>query len=136
LFASLSIERLIVRLKDETEPGGGNPVRYALLICHDETKVVGTDPARYQAFAAFQDEMTARAVLVGAERLRPTTSATTVRVRDGDMVIADGPFAETKEQIGGLYLVDCEDLDAAIEIAAKIPAARYGSIEVRPVWET
>jgi hypothetical protein len=135
LLASLSIERLIVRLKDETEPGGANPMRYALLICHDETKVVGTDPARTQAFAAFEDEMTARAVLVGGERLRPTTSATTVRVRDGDMVIADGPFAETKEQIAGFYIVDCEDLDGAIEIAAKIPAACYGSIEVRPVWE-
>jgi len=72
---------------------------------------------------------------LGRERLRPATSATTVQVRDGDLVIADGPFAETKEQIAGLYLVDCRDLDEAIEVAAKIPAAQYGTIEVRPVWE-
>jgi len=59
-----------------------------------------------------------------------------VRVRDEGLVVADGPFAETKEQIAGFYVVDCEDLDEAIEIAARSPGARYGTIEVRPVWET
>ena len=76
-----------------------------------------------------------RGVLQGGERLRPTTDATTVQVRDGKVLTADGPFAETKEQIGGFYLVDCKDLDEAIEVAAKIPGARDGSIEVRPIWE-
>ena len=71
----------------------------------------------------------------GGERLRPTADATTVRVRDGEVLTSDGPFAETKEQMGGFYLVDCEDLDEAIEIASKIPGARHGSIEVRPIWE-
>ena len=71
----------------------------------------------------------------GGERLRPTTDATTVRVRDGEVLTSDGPFAETKEQMGGFYLVDCADLDEAIEIASKIPGARHGSIEVRPIWE-
>jgi hypothetical protein len=76
-----------------------------------------------------------RGVLEGGARLRPTTDATTVRVRDGEVVTSDGPFAETKEQIGGYFVVNCKDLDEAIEIASKIPGARSGSIEVRPIWE-
>ena len=86
-------------------------------------------------YMAFGEEMTRRGVLRDGARLRPTTDATTVRVRDGEVVTSDGPFAETKEQIGGYYLVECADLDEAIEVAAKIPGARHGSIEVRPVWE-
>ena len=86
-------------------------------------------------YGAFMEEMGKRGVLQGGERLRPTTDATTVRVRDGETVTSDGPFAETKEQIGGYFVVDCKDLDEAIEIAAKIPGARFGSIEVRPIWE-
>ena len=84
---------------------------------------------------AFGEAMAARGVLQGGERLHMTTDATTVRVRDGEVLTSDGPFAETKEQIGGFYLVDCKDLDEAIEVAAKIPGARLGSIEVRPIWE-
>ena len=76
-----------------------------------------------------------RGVLRSGERLRPTTDATTVRVRAGEVLVADGPFAETKEQVGGYYLVDCRDLDEAIEVASKIPAAGHGTIEVRPIWE-
>jgi hypothetical protein len=112
-------------------------MRYALLVCGDENAVLSPEGQRERsaAFTAFQDEMEARGVLLGRERLRPAISATTVRVRDGDLVISDGPFAESKEQIAGLYLVDCTDLDEAIEVAAKIPAAQYGTIEVRPVWE-
>ena len=63
------------------------------------------------------------------------SDATTVRVRDGETLTSDGPFAETKEQVGGFFLVDCKDLDEAIEVAAKIPGAAHGSIEVRPIWE-
>jgi hypothetical protein len=110
-------------------------MRYALLICHDETKTTGTDPARLAAFDAFQGELDGRGVPWTAVRLRPTSAATTVRVRDNELVIADGPFAETKEQIAGFYLVECQDLDAAIEFASKIPAAQWGTIEVRPVWD-
>ena len=86
-------------------------------------------------YMKFGEEMTKRGVLQGGERLHPTTDATTVQVRDGEVLTSDGPFAETKEQIGGFYLVDCKDLDEAIEIAAKIPARAIGSIEVRPIWE-
>ena len=114
-------------------------MRYALLICGDESADTAASPeemsAVLAAYEAFGAEMAARGVLQGGERLRPTTDATTVRVRGGEALVSDGPFAETKEQMGGFYLVDCKDLDEAIEIAAKIPAARHGSIEVRPIWE-
>jgi hypothetical protein len=80
------------------------------------------------------DEAAAKAgVKQGGEALHPTTSATTVRVRDGKTLATDGPFAETKEQLGGYYLLDCKNLDEAIQWAAKIPTARSGSIEIRPV---
>lgn len=112
-------------------------MRYALLLCQDETIDVSGDELaeRIAAFTAAQEEMQARGVLVSGVRLRPTYCATSVRVRNGDLVIADGPFAETKEQIGGLFLVDCQDLDEAIAVAAKIPSAQYGTVDVRPVWE-
>jgi len=114
-------------------------VRYLLMICTDETSIEALSPAEGEAmlaeYGAFREEMTSRGVLEGGERLRPTTVATTVRIRDGEVLTADGPFAETKEQVGGYFLADCRDLDEAIEVAAKIPAARLGTIEVRPIWE-
>jgi hypothetical protein len=114
-------------------------MRYAMLICADENWIAGLSESEEQAMLAgygrFMDEMNGRGVLQTGERLRPTSDATTVRVRDGETLTTDGPFAETKEQIGGFYLVDCKDLDEAIEIAAKIPGAAHGSIEVRPIWE-
>jgi hypothetical protein len=112
-------------------------MRYALLVCIDEDiELTEEDAARqYAEFMGFQDEMEGRGVLVSRERLRPTSLATTVRVRDEGLVVADGPFAETKEQVAGVYIIDCEDLDEAIEIAARNPGARAGTVEVRPVWE-
>jgi hypothetical protein len=111
-------------------------MKYALLICTDEAAEArqngdGISPE----YVAFMQEMNERGVIQGGERLRPTTDATTVKVRGGDVLTTDGPFAETKEQIGGFFLVDCKDLDEAIEVASKIPSAKNGSIEVRPVWE-
>jgi hypothetical protein len=112
-------------------------MRYALLVCDDETAALSEAgrQERFAAFLRFQHELTVRGMLVSRERLQPTSSSTTVRIRDSGLVIADGPFAETKEQIAGFFVVECEDLDQAIEMAAKIPAAEYGTIEVRPVWE-
>jgi hypothetical protein len=114
-------------------------MRYALLICIDEHAQAAASPeeaaastAEYDAFGA---EMGQRGVLKGGERLRPTTDATTVRVQQGEVLVSDGPFAETKEQMAGFYLVDCKDLDEAIEVASKIPGAKHGTIEVRPIWE-
>jgi hypothetical protein len=114
-------------------------MRYLLMISSDESALEGVTPEAGQAmmgeYFAFQEEMASRGVLQGGERLQPTSDATTVRVRDGETLTTDGPFAETKEQIGGYYVVDCKDLDEAIEVAAKIPGARMGSVEVRPIWE-
>jgi hypothetical protein len=112
-------------------------MRYALLVCVNEnTELSEEDIERqYTEFMGFQDEMEARGVLVSRERLRPTSLSTTVRVRDEGLVVADGPFAETKEQIAGVYIIECEDLDEAIEIASRNPGARYGTIEIRPAWE-
>jgi hypothetical protein len=112
-------------------------MRYALLVCVEESEELTEEAAgrRSGEFMAFQDEMEARGVLVARERLRPTALATTVRVRGEGLVVADGPFAETKEQIAGVYIIECADLDEAIEIASRNPGARHGTIEVRPVWE-
>jgi hypothetical protein len=110
-----------------------------MLICSDEKRIGGMNEAEGSAMLAeygkFMEEMGKRGVLQGGERLQPTSTAATVRVRNGSVVTSDGPFAETKEQLGGFFLVDCKDRDEALEIAAKIPGARLGSIEVRPIWE-
>ena len=85
------------------------------------------------AYNAFGEEAGAAGVILGGEGLELTSSATTVRVRDGERLLSDGPFAETKEQLGGFYLLECGSLDEAIDWAAKIPGAATGSVEVRPV---
>ena len=87
-----------------------------------------------RAYAAFTTEIGKTGVMKSSEGLQPTSTATTVRVRDGKTLTTDGPFAETREQLGGYYLVEAKDLDTALAIAARIPSARYGSIEVRPIW--
>ena len=83
---------------------------------------------------AWLDEMERRGVLQTGDRLRPTTEATTVRLRNGETLVLDGPFAETKEQVAGFDIIDCADLDEAIEIASKHPCAGLGTVEVRPLW--
>jgi hypothetical protein len=114
-------------------------VRYLLMICTEEAAEVALSESETEAvtaeYAEFMAKMGQRGLIVGGERLRPTSDATTVRVRGGEVLTTDGPFAETKEQLGGYFLVDCADLDEAIEVAAGIPGARSGSIEVRPIWE-
>jgi hypothetical protein len=113
-------------------------MRYLALIYGDET-VVLSDEEQQQVmvdYTAFGEEGGKAGVLGGGgEALQPTSTATTVRVRDGETVTTDGPFAETKEQLGGYYMFECKNLDHAIEWAAKIPGAKTGSIEIRPVWE-
>ena len=112
-------------------------MRYLLLVCGDEAEQLTPEQTRhrYEDYLACEAEMEARGALLSRERLRPISSATTVRVRHGELILADGPFAETKEQIAGYFLVDCRDLDEAVELASLIPAAQYSTIEVRPVWE-
>ena len=87
----------------------------------------------YQAYGAFTEELQASGKLVAGDALQPITTATSVRVRDGETLTTDGPFAETKEVLGGYYLVDVDTIDEALEWGAKIPGAKYGTIEVRPV---
>ncbi len=113
-------------------------MQYLLLICNEESAAEAASPEEGAAMMAeymkWTETMGARGVLRGGERLYPTTDATTVRAREGEIVTSDGPFAETKEQIGGYFVVECKDLDEAIEVAATLPGARFGSIEVRPIW--
>jgi len=111
-------------------------MRYALFVCADESQELSEEEvqAQWRAFMSFQNDLDARGALVLLQRLQPTSTATKVSRRSGDLVVADGPFAETREQIAGFYVIDCEDLDEAIEIAAQNPAAEFGTVEVRPVW--
>jgi hypothetical protein len=88
-----------------------------------------------RAHPGFLQEVQQRGLLIGGAPLQPTSTATTVRVRDGKTMITDGPFAETKEQLAGFYILNCKDLDEAIAMAARIPDAVAGSIEIRPVIE-
>jgi len=112
-------------------------MRYLLMIYSDQNANAEKTPAELdkmmQEYWAFTQEAKDRKVYVAAEALTPTSTATTVRVRNGRTMTTDGPFAETKEQIGGFYLLDCANLDEAIELVAKIPHAAEGSIEVRPI---
>jgi hypothetical protein len=105
-------------------------MNYMLLICGDETAAEHAN----DGCGGWTEEMDERGVLRGAGGLRPPADATTVRVRDHEVLLSDGPFAETREQIGGFCLIECADLDEAIEIAAKHPAAGYGLIEIRPMF--
>lgn len=86
-----------------------------------------------QQFGKFGEEAKAAGVIAGGEALQPVSTATSVQLRDGKTVITDGPFAETKEQLGGFYMLNCKDLDEATKWASKIPTARYGTVEIRPI---
>jgi hypothetical protein len=87
-----------------------------------------------QAYGAYTEALMKAGVMQGAERLRPATDATSVKVRNGKTEVLNGPYAETREQLGGYYLIDVPDLDAALSWAARCPTSAYGTIEVRPVW--
>jgi hypothetical protein len=113
-------------------------MRYLMIISDVETEQLKPgDPGfeeLMQEYAEFGELVRKLGVMADGARLQPTSTATTVRVRDGKTLTTDGPFAETKEQFGGFYLLDCKDLDQALELAAKIPTAKNGSVEVRPLF--
>jgi hypothetical protein len=117
------------------EPKEAKHMRYALLINELPGTYDGLGPEELQALTAEYFAIRDDPRVVDGGRLQPAATATTVRMDDGRTLLTDGPFAETKEQMGGFYLVECKDLDEAIDVAAKIPGARHGSIEVRPIWE-
>jgi hypothetical protein len=113
-------------------------MRYLLLIYGPEDVPDPTPDEQAEvmaAYNAFTEHIRSKNAYLGGEALEPTATATTVRVRDGKTLTTDGPFAETKEALGGYYLVEAKDLDEAIDFAARIPGAQTGSIEVRPIWE-
>jgi hypothetical protein len=107
-------------------------MQYALLIAGDHEP---TPEELAMACGGWSEEMEARGVVRGGAGLRSPAESTTVRVREGQVLLTDGPCADTKEQIGGLVLIECADLDEAVEIAAKHPAAGYGMIEIRPLYQ-
>ncbi len=113
-------------------------MQYLLILADDETQQLKPGdpgfPEQIAAYVAFTERVRAKGAFVAAGRLRPTASATTVRVRGGKTLTTDGPFAETKEQMGGFYLLECTDLDEALAFAAEVPTARRGSVEVRPLF--
>ena len=114
-------------------------MQYMLLIYEDEQRWHSMPDeernALFGEYFAYTDELRRAGAYVAGDPLHPTSSATTVSVRDGETLTTDGPFAETKEQLGGYYIVDVESLDEALEWARKIPSARLGSIEVRPIMQ-
>ena len=113
-------------------------MQYLLMIYANEAEYAKIDPATlqkvFEEYGAFTQGIVKSGNFKAGDRLQPIATATTVRIRDGKTLATDGPFAETREQLGGYYLIDAKDLDEALAIAAKIPGARFGSIEVRPIW--
>jgi hypothetical protein len=116
---------------------GANEMQYLLLIYRNEAELKKMDAAggkkMHEEYGAFTQSIIQSGNFKAGDGLQPTSTATTVRVRDGKTLTTDGPFAETREQLGGYYLVEAKDLDTALEIAARIPGAKVGSIEVRPI---
>ena len=114
-------------------------MRYMLLIYTDETADQAATPADFdqtmEAYNEFGKWLGEAGIGLGGDALQSVHTATTVRARNGETLTTDGPFAETKEQLGGFYIVDAKDLDQAIEAASRIPGAKYGSVEVRPIME-
>ena len=110
-------------------------MRYMFLIYDDEKTSKAGEATMMEEYGAFGQMATEKGVIRDGNRLHPSDAATTVRVRNGATQTTDGPFAETKEQLGGYYIFECKDLDEAMAYAAKVPTAKYGSIEVRPIFE-
>ncbi len=113
-------------------------MQYMLLIHLDDTPfVTATDEQRNQMtapYAAYNEALIKAGAMVSGERLKPASASTTVRVRNDKTEVLDGPFADTKEQLGGFYIVEAADMDAAIKWAARCPGASHGTVEVRPIW--
>lgn len=113
-------------------------MKYLLLLHSDESGFAAlSDAQRHEgvaAYAAYTEALRKAGVLVGSDRLQPVSTATTVRIENGKTRVLNGPYAESKEQLGGYYLIDTPDLDGALSWAARCPGASHGTIEVRPVW--
>jgi hypothetical protein len=114
-------------------------MKYLLLCCHEEKKLDSMSKSECAAVMeetmAYCEALKKSGHLIAVEQLEPVQTAMTVQVRNGKLSVTDGPFAETKEQVGGFFLIDARDLNEAIQVASKFPSARFGSLEVRPVKE-
>jgi len=114
-------------------------MKYLCLVYHEETKVDALPRSDYDGIVdevlEYRDELRSSGHYIDSSPLQPVRSATTIRVRNGQVTITDGPFAETREQLGGYYLINATDLNDAIRVASKMPPARLGCIEVRPLAE-
>jgi hypothetical protein len=117
---------------------GDLEMQYMLMIYSNESRWTRMTQAEREqgvaAYSAYTDALKKAGVLAGANRLQPTSAATTVRIANGKSQVLNGPYADAKEQLGGYYMIDVPDLDAALSWAARCPGASYGAIEVRPVW--
>jgi hypothetical protein len=113
-------------------------MKYMLLIYANEAGMVAAGPEaasqRTAAYMSYTEALKKAGVLLGADRLQPTSASSTVRVAGGKTQVLDGPYAETKEQLGGYYMIEVPDLDAALSWAARCPGATHGTMEVRPLW--
>jgi hypothetical protein len=111
-------------------------VKYMMLVCADESVELSPEEGAQvgPAAEAWVEEMGRRGIRLDGHELAPVSDATTISVRGGELLVSDGPFAETKEQIAGFDIIECADLDEAIEVASKHPVAAFGKIEVRPFW--
>ena len=114
-------------------------MQYLLLIYGNEAGMQSATKAQTEqmiaAYGAYMDAMRKAGTYIGGERLRPSSSATTVRANGGKTQVLDGPYADTKEQLGGYFMIEAPDLDAALSWAARCPGASHGAVEVRPIWE-
>ena len=114
-------------------------MKYMLLIYTDESRLAALSAEEQglmmQAYGAYTQALSQAGATLGGDRLRPSATATSVRVRDGKADVLHGPYAETLEQLGGYYLIDAPDLDVALSWATRCPGSAYGTVEVRPVWE-
>jgi hypothetical protein len=121
----------------DVSAGGYNAMQYLLLIYDAETEWAKMSQAEqgkmYEEYMQFTSDIKNKGNHLAGHQLQPIATATTVRVRNGKRLTTDGPFAETKEQLGGFYMIEAKNLDEAIELASRIPSARVGSIEVRPI---
>jgi hypothetical protein len=126
--------------QDDQQEGDDVPMKYLMLVCFDPSQQAAAEaqPAADDSDGdsfPWLDEMTARGIRLDGDRLSPPAEGRTVRVRNGEVLLADGPFAETKEVIVGYDVIECADLDEAVAVAAAHPVARNGAIEVRPFWK-
>ncbi|MEZ5174581.1 MAG: YciI family protein [Acidimicrobiia bacterium] len=138
-FAPVPIVDIATARNRDREAQEDTTVQYAALIYDDPTKA--PDPESPEGAAIFQryveltEQISAEGVNKGGEALYGVDMATSIRIRGGELQITDGPFAETKEHLGGFYLIEADDLDHAIKIASRIPAVETGTVELRPVWD-